>query len=73
MNCKRCNGMMVLDVYPATQWTDYDATPYHRCIACGNCEDAVILHHRQHRPEVKVSMQGQGPRFKRVKRMDVEL
>ncbi len=53
INCGRCNGMMVLDVYPATQWADIDAPPYHRCVACGNCEDNTILRHRQGLAEVR--------------------
>ena len=53
INCGRCNGMMVLNVYPATQWADIDAPPYHRCVACGNCEDNTILRHRQGLAEVR--------------------
>ena len=53
INCGRCNGMMVLDVYPTTQWADIDAPPYHRCVACGNCEDNTILRHRQGLAEVR--------------------
>mgnify|MGYP000045785309 CR=1 FL=1 len=54
MTCSRCNGMMVQDVYPATQWADYDATSYHRCIMCGNCEDTLILKHRITPPPARV-------------------
>ena len=46
INCGRCNGMMVLDVYTATQWAELDARGCYRCIACGNYEDSLILHHR---------------------------
>ena len=53
MNCTRCNGLMVADVYTATQWAEYDAPPYHRRVACSNCEDALILQHRQAPSEVR--------------------
>ena len=53
MTCTRCQGLMVLDVYAASQWADYDVAPYHRCVACGNCEDALILQHRKAPREVR--------------------
>ena len=53
MTCTRCNGLMVMDVYPATQWADRDVPPYHRCVVCGNCEDNTILRHRQGGVEVR--------------------
>ena len=53
MTCTRCNGLMVLDVYAASQWADYDVAPYHRCVACGNCEDNTILRHRKAPAEVR--------------------
>ena len=57
MNCSRCSGMMVRDVYPATQWSDYDALPYYRCVCCGNCEDRLILKHRHAPSEVRTGIQ----------------
>ena len=48
MTCPRCRGLMVHDVYTATQWADIEVQYFYRCVACGNCEDALILHHRQH-------------------------
>lgn len=66
MNCSRCNGMMVRDRYPATQWADYDALPYYRCVCCGNCEDRLILKHRHAPSEVRTGIQprmaGEGKR-----------
>ena len=53
MTCPRCRGLMVHDVYTATQWADIDDQYFYRCVACGNCEDALILQHRLHRPEVR--------------------
>ena len=53
MTCRRCQGLMVVDVYAASQWADYDVAPYHRCVACGNCEDALILQHRKAPREVR--------------------
>lgn len=53
MNCPRCQGLMVHDVYTATQWADIEDQYFYRCVACGNCEDALILQHRRHRPEVR--------------------
>ena len=48
MTCPRCRGLMVHDVYTATQWADIEDQYFYRCVMCGNCEDALILHHRQH-------------------------
>ena len=53
MTCPRCQGLMVHDIYTATQWADIEDQYFYRCVACGNCEDALICHHRQHRPEVR--------------------
>ena len=47
INCPRCQGLMVVDVYAATQWSDLDATSCYRCVACGNYEDSLILQHRK--------------------------
>ena len=57
INCPRCQGLMVVDVYPATQWADYDALPYYRCVCCGNCEDRLILKHRHAPSEVRTGIQ----------------
>jgi hypothetical protein len=66
MTCSRCDGLMVPDIYPATAWADYDATAYHRCVMCGNCEDSTILKHRQAPSEVRTGIQprmaGEGKR-----------
>jgi len=55
MTCLRCQGLMVHDVYVATQWADLEDQFFYRCLCCGNCEDALIVHHRAHRPEVRTT------------------
>ena len=40
-----------------SQWADYDALPYYRCVCCGNCEDRLILKHRHAPSEVRTGIQ----------------
>lgn len=61
MNCTRCNGLMVSDVYAATQWAEQDDTYYYRCVSCGNCEDALIVLHRHSPPPQRT---GYGMQYK---------
>ena len=60
MTCTRCQGLMVIAVYTATQWAELDATCCYRCIACGNYEDSLILHHRKQPVNLR---QGPPPRM----------
>jgi len=45
--CARCHGLLVA----ADLFDGIGGTTATRCLMCGDVTDAVILQHRQHRPE----------------------
>ncbi len=53
MKCPRCNGLLVRDVYVATQWAEIEDTYFYRCVQCGNAVDELIMRHQ--RLNVKVA------------------
>lgn len=53
MHCPKCQGLMIVTQYVANRYSDETDVDYAKCLNCGNCIDALILHHRVHRPIVK--------------------
>jgi len=47
MNCLRCGGLVI----PHDVTEERETCSASRCLSCGDVVDAVILQHRQHRPE----------------------
>ena len=47
MSCKRCGGLMVIDMFRESAQRDFHrGIPTARCVNCGNCEDTTILSNR---------------------------